>query len=133
MEGFEDNTFRRLLNVPVEQVLAIASRTLVEKKGYNYPINEEGYLQFADKVNISDWVMKDIALAVQVGLIDAGGVLGPQNEITKAEASDLLYRLFMLLYDIQPASIPEGEVQSEVFDQNDNTSSSSLILFLSVL
>ena len=43
-------------------------------------------------------------MAVQSGLITDGGELVPRAEITKAESAEVLYELFMLLYEIGPTT-----------------------------
>jgi hypothetical protein len=103
VKGYDDNTFRGRLNIPVEQLAALASRTLAEKKGYGYPEEPDSYLHFADADHISEWAKNDIALAVREGLLDDGGLLLPRSDATRAQAAEMLYRLFMLLYEIPPA------------------------------
>ena len=103
VNGYEDNTFRGKVNVTIEQLIALASRTLVEKKGYEYPDDLDPYLSFVDSDRISEWARKDVALAVREGLIQGGGLLFPQADTTRAQAAEILYKLFMLLYDVPPA------------------------------
>lgn len=105
VKGFEDNTFRGELNITKEQLIALCGRTLVDKKGYIYPENPNDYLNFVDNDNISDWAKVDIAIAVQNGLIENGGLLMAQTEINRAESVEILYNLFMLLYEVPPISL----------------------------
>ena len=111
VEGFDDNTFRGEINIPKEQVLVLCGRTLAEKKGYVYPENLEDYLDFADRDAISDWALKDISITVQNGLIENGGLLMPQMEISRVEAAEILYKLFMMLYETPPIAVEIEETE----------------------
>lgn len=101
-KGFSDGTFSGEFNITREQVAALAGRTLVDQKDYVYPPDNAPYLTFEDAASISDWAKQDVALAVQTELIDKTGVFEPRRDITRAEAADLLYRLFMMLYETAP-------------------------------
>ena len=59
---------------------------------------------FADNAEIQGWDNQygELALSVREGLIDKGGFLAPKNNITRADAAVILYRLFNLLYNITP-------------------------------
>lgn len=108
INGYEDNTFRGENDVLRWHVIAFCSRSLANKKGYARPADPSVYLNFVDNDVIETYKendIKDIALAVREGLIDNGGVLRPNQEITKAEAAWMLYKLFMLLYEISPVPI----------------------------
>lgn len=48
IEGFEDGTFRGETDMLREQVIALCSRTLADKKWYIYPADPSAYLTFAD-------------------------------------------------------------------------------------
>ena len=114
VKGFEDNTFKGNKNATNEEVISIAARTAVSKKGYTFPENTSDYIQFADNIDISGWENQygEIALAVREGLINRGGVLAPKASITRADAAVILYKLFNLLYGVTPvtekATIPKG-------------------------
>jgi len=41
---------------------------------------------------------------VREGLIDDGGILDPQTQISRADSALILYRLFMLLYEVEPTA-----------------------------
>lgn len=110
IEGYDDNTFRGENDVLREEVLALCSRTLRERKGYTEPSDPSEYLHFTDNDKISDWAEKEIALTVRETLIDDGGMLYPDAAISRADGALLLYRLFMLLYEIEPVSM---EVEEE--------------------
>lgn len=109
VKGFEDNTFRGQINISKEQIIALCGRTLVDKKGYIYPENPKDYLNFVDSDAIADWATVDIAIAVQNGLIDNGGLLMPQMEISRNKCVEILYKLFMLLYDVPPVAVEIDE------------------------
>jgi len=104
IEGYEDHTFRGNNEVLREEVMALCSRTLRERKGYVEPDEAGEYLHFADNDMISDWALGEIALAVREGLIDDGGILDPQTQISRADSALILYRLFMLLYEVEPTA-----------------------------
>ncbi len=104
IEGYEDHTFRGDNEVLREEVMALCSRTLRERKGYVEPDEASSYLHFTDNDMISDWALGEIALAVRAGLIDNGGILDPQTQISRADSALILYRLFMLLYEVEPAA-----------------------------
>ena len=103
VEGYEDGTFRGQQEVLREQVIALCSRTLADKKGYRYPEDPNVYLTFDDAASISKWARETTALAVRENLIDGGGSLEPKQAISRGEAALTLYRLFMLLYETPPA------------------------------
>lgn len=112
IEGFQDGTFRGEKDVLVEQVIALCSRTLADKKGYTYPAPPADYLKFEDADEISDWALETTALAVREGLIEGTGVLGPQDPISRGNAARMLYRLFMLLYEPPAAEITVVDTNS---------------------
>ncbi|MBR5533436.1 MAG: S-layer homology domain-containing protein [Ruminiclostridium sp.] len=114
IEGFQDGTFRGENDVLVEQVIALCSRTLADKKGYTYPENPVDYLKFVDADEISDWALETTALAVRESLIEGTGVLGPQDPISRGDAARMLYRLFMLLYEPPAAEITVVDTSSDV-------------------
>lgn len=105
IEGFEDGTFRGEAEVLREQVIALCSRTLAEKKGYSYPSDPASYLTFDDAGSIANWAKETTALAVRETLIEGGGSLGPKEAISRGEAALILYRLFMLLYETPQAAL----------------------------
>ena len=112
IEGFQDGTFRGEKDVLVEQVIALCSRTLADKKGYTYPETPADYLKFEDADEISDWALETTALAVREGLIEGTGTLGPQEPISRGDAAMMLYRLFMLLYEPPAAEITVVDTSS---------------------
>ncbi len=107
IEGYDDGTFKGEKNIIREEMLALCGRTLKNQKGYIEPSNPEDYLHFTDSASIPDKMRADIALTVREGLIEDGGTLSPQEEITRAEGAEILYKLFMLLYEVEPVSIQQ--------------------------
>ena len=100
--GYKDNTFRGDNPTTKEQVMALCGRILVEKKGYRAPAQPETYLKFDDLDNISTWAIADIAVAVQCGLLENSGSFNPVGTVSREEGADVLYKTFMLLYDVSP-------------------------------
>ncbi|MGN0969068.1 MAG: S-layer homology domain-containing protein [Oscillospiraceae bacterium] len=115
VQGYDDGTFSGDNLITREQVLALAARTLAEKKGYAMPADPETYLDiYSDGSDTSDWAVDTMALAIREGLLPAElTALEPLREITRAEAADILYRLFMLLYEVSPAPIEMEEIPQE--------------------
>lgn len=107
--GFADKTFRGETSVSKEQVLTLCGRTLSEKKDYAYPENYEQYLNFSDSAKISKWARGDIAISVQCGLIENSGTFSPQGTVSRAEGAEILYKTFMLLYDVSPITTTPSE------------------------
>lgn len=116
VEGIGDSTFGGEINMTVEQMLALAARTLMDQKGYTTPEDAAEYLaSFEDAELISSWANDQVALAVREGVMDRGGMLAPQADITRAQAALILYRLFLLLYEVPPAPLnlpPEANASS---------------------
>jgi len=115
IKGFADGTFKGNTNILKEQVISLCARTIADQKGYVYPEHTKDYLKFADTDEIGKWAMNDIALAVQSGLTTAGGSLMPKAEITKAESAEVLYELFMLLYETTPDDVVEVTVEQKTY------------------
>ena len=105
IEGYDDNTFRGENDVLREEVIALCSRTLRERKGYAEPESPSDLLHFTDNDKIPEWAKSEIALAVRETLIQDGGLLSPDTAITRADSALLLYRLFMLLYEVEPVAV----------------------------
>ena len=106
-------------NISVQEVVALCSRTLAEKKGYSYPEDPEAYLQFSDSADIDEWARQDVALAVRENLIPSEGALDPDGEVTRAESAQILYRLFMLLYETSPIAFDMNSGQMATVGDKD--------------
>ncbi|WP_054738889.1 S-layer homology domain-containing protein [Cellulosilyticum ruminicola] len=115
IKGFQDGTFKGNTKILREQVISLCARTIADQKGYVYPEHTEDYLKFADVDEIGKWAIDDIALAVQSGLITAGGSLTPKTQITKAESAEVLYELFMLLYETTPDNVAEMPIEQKTY------------------
>lgn len=115
IKGYADDTFRGAIKIPVEQVISLCARTIADKKGYVYPEDLAEYVTFADSEDIATWAVKDIALAVQSGLVTGGGNLSPKSEITRAESAEILYKLFMLLHETSPDDIIEVPLEQKTY------------------
>ena len=111
VKGFDDGTFGGDKNITVEQVLALAARTLADKKGYAYPENPEDYLIFPGAEEVSEWARETTALAAREGIADAAEAISPAEGISRADAALYLYRLFMLLYEVSPVEISTSAAQ----------------------
>ncbi len=103
VEGFTDTEFAGDMDMTTEQMVALAGRTLVKYKGYVTPDNAQRYLDgFTDKDKISDWAYELVAISVREGLVDRTSEFGPHNPINREQAAEILYRLFLLLYEVEP-------------------------------
>ncbi len=101
VEGFDDNTFRGDDAMPMQQMLALASRTLVNKKGYAYPSDPTAILEHAYiDGKVDGWAKEAVAMALRDGLWDFEDTLYPQMTITREQAAVVLYRLFLLLQEV---------------------------------
>lgn len=123
--GYADGTFRGYNAVSKEQVVTLCGRTLVVKKGYTYTKTDASYLGFTDNDEIATWAKPDIAVAIRCGLLGNSGVFAPTDTVTRAEGAEMLYKTFMLLYDVSPittvssanAETPEEPQQAgELYD-----------------
>lgn len=100
--GFDDGTFGGDKNITAEQVLSLAARTLVDKKGYAYPGNPADYLIFPGADSVSQWAQQAAALAAREGIAAPNEAVSPTEAISRSKAALYLYRLFMLLYEVSP-------------------------------
>lgn len=119
LAGYDDGLFHGDDDILRVQMLAICGRTLVNKKNYSRPGDPTTYLNYVDSADIPGWAAGDLALTVREGLIESGSALRPNQPINRGEAALLLYRLFMLLYDVSPTPItvieaPSAPVPNEV-------------------
>ncbi len=113
-EGFTDRTFRGRRPVSREQVFTLCGRTLVEKKGYTYPEMNAETLLFDDTASISEWAKPDIAVSVRHGLLENAGAFSPASDVTRAEGAEVLYKTFMLLYDVSPVTTKTVDTEAEI-------------------
>ncbi len=114
INGFSDGTFGGDLNISKQQLLALTARTLIERKGYSEPTNPNEYLRsFKDAQDVGDWARSQVALSVREELVDRGGYLNPQGDVTRSEAALILYRLFLLLHEVPAVQLELPEVTEE--------------------
>lgn len=119
--GYTGNSFDGNKAVSKEQVVALCGKTLAKKKDYSYPEDTKALLQFNDVNNISDWAIPEIAVALQGNLIENEGSFKPDSSLSRSEGATLLYKTFMLLYDVSPVTtvpsleteVPEDTTQTE--------------------
>lgn len=99
--GMDDGTFRPSENITKEQMAAVISRSMVNKRKYAYPDNEMDYLAFIqDRNQVSEWARTEVALAIKERMfeISEDSRFAPQSYVTRGEAARTLYRLFLKLY-----------------------------------
>ncbi len=119
--GFSDSTFRGNDPVSKEQVVTLCGRTLAEKKEYEYPKSYGQYLNFDDNGDISEWARGDIAIAAQCGLVENSGLFSPKSAVSRSEGAQILYKTFMLLYDVSPVTtVSSIEAEDEKVPPEDN-------------
>lgn len=112
VQGFSDGTFRGTESVTVEQVIALAARTIHQKNGYVYPENVEKYLSVTNDNPIGTWAEKEVALAVREGIYSVDMKLNFADCISRKDAAVILYRLFMILNNT-PDSAEKSEFISD--------------------
>lgn len=106
VEGFGDGTFSGDRNITVEQMLALAARTLRERKGYVPPENAEIYLSsFVDADQVAGWARDLVAQTVRDEILERLNALNPQEEVSRSQAALILYRLFLRLYEVSPVAL----------------------------
>ncbi len=106
VEGYDKETFGGEINMSVEHMLALAGRTLVEQKNYTVPARAGEYLDiFTDRDKISNRTADFVALAIREGLFKDIETVESQTEITREQAAVILYRLFLLLYEVPPVDL----------------------------
>lgn len=124
LRGYDDGAFHGDDDILRVQMLAICGRTLVNKKNYSRPGEPSDYLNYVDSSDIPEWSIGDLSLTVREGLIEGGGVLRPNQPINRGEAALILYRLFMLLYEVSPTPIKIVEAQPIPAEVETETSAS---------
>ena len=95
--GYEDGTFRGDNTLLKDQIIAVAARTLREKKKYYNPTEPAKYLaKFVDSAAIPQWATVDISLASRENLIieRTDGKFNGDQKMTRGEAALVLKKLF---------------------------------------
>ncbi len=106
IEGYDDGLYHGDDDITMEQMLSLAARILVNKKGYTYPDNYASILERATiDGTVSAWAQESVAMALRDGLWDYDETIHPQSPITKEQAALVLYRLFLLLQEVSPLTV----------------------------
>ena len=89
MAGYSDDTFRGNNNITRTEMAVIIARAA------HLEVNKVSTANFADAGNISVWAQKEVAAAVQAGLISGKGNnrFEPAASATRAEALTIIMRL----------------------------------------
>jgi len=89
MGGYRDGTFRGNNNISRTEMAVIIARAA------KLEVNKAPFVTFADSANIPTWAQKEVAAAVQAGLISGKGNnrFEPAASATRAEALTLIMRL----------------------------------------
>jgi len=132
VDGFEDGTFKGAIDVTVEQVLAQASRTIINKNGYIYPEQLDLFLDFEGAKGISDWAKKEVALAVREGIYDSSMDLDFGKSISRKDAAVILYRLFMIMNNTPKISVVADSDEGKEWVHNTIWSFTTMIVTIVV-
>ena len=128
LNGYDDGLFHGDKDILRVHMLAVCGRTLANKKNYSRPGDPTVYLNYVDSADIPKWSFGDLSLTVREGLIESGSALRPNQPINRGEAALILYRLFMLLYEISPTPLTIVEASPTPGDAASSESSSSAIV-----
>lgn len=126
-KGYGDNTFRGNILITRETLVSFVGRVLGEQLGYTYPTDIDDTLNiFEDSEDISSWAKNDVSLALSHGIIKIDNSFYPQEEITRVEALEIIYKLFDLLYET-----PSDDVFVNIantFNKSESTINKSLLM-----
>lgn len=91
-------------SVTREELLKIISDILVKEKGYILPVRSTSE-SYVDYETVSGWDMQDanLALLASLGIIDEGGLLRPQSEVSRLDAATVLYRFNSVINNVPDA------------------------------
>ncbi len=104
MQGYSDDEFRPLENIPRYQVLV----TLATGLGLEPSQDPEQILQkFGDGAEMPDWAKKQVAAASEAGLIVNspkldGDVLAPNQSATRAEVAAMIHQALVKTGEVEP-------------------------------
>lgn len=101
MKGVSDTLFAPKNTILKDQIVAVASRVLVEEMKYSYS-RYPGYIVafYNDADSIRSWFLSDVALAVTTGIVvdeDNSSFL-PKTTMTRGDVAVILHRLFKKLW-----------------------------------
>ena len=120
MAGVGEGRFEGDRIITRQEAINIAARTLNSQRGFQMAENPEDYLRgSSDAAEVADWARALVAMAARDGLVDAGSALRPLQYTTKAEAAELMYSLFMLLYETSPVAIQMAALDADAADAQD--------------
>ncbi|MDR2711509.1 MAG: S-layer homology domain-containing protein [Clostridiales bacterium] len=97
MEGTGPRTFSPNLNIPKDQIVAVAARALRIEMKYRNPADEAKVLSvYKDAGTLANWSKTDIALATKENLVvlQTDDKFSPRTTMTRGDAAIILYRLF---------------------------------------
>lgn len=97
IKGYESGEFKPNAYISRQEMAVMLKRALDQKGVEANTVNEDILAKFADKANIQDWAMADVATVVEIGLIGGRSAdqFAPQQTATRAEATTLLKRLYL--------------------------------------
>ena len=97
MGGTGATTFAPKVNIPKDQIIAVAARTLRIEMKYKDPADNGKILSiYADANSLAAWSLTDIALATRENLVvrRTDGKFNPNTTMTRGDAAIILYRMF---------------------------------------
>ena len=101
MKGTSATTFEPRVNIPKDQIVAVAARVLRTEMRYKDPPNINSVLSvYVDAGSLEDWSLIDIALATRENLVvkRSDGRFYPTATMTRGNVAIILYRLFMKIW-----------------------------------
>jgi len=98
INGYDDDTFKPSMNITREQMAALMGRAykIMEKNPQTVDVNKV-LEKYSDRQSISAWSKADVALAIQIGVIQgtSANELQPKESATRAETAVMLKRLLV--------------------------------------
>ncbi|WP_342543668.1 S8 family serine peptidase [Paenisporosarcina sp. FSL H8-0542] len=98
INGYEDNTFKPSMYITREQMAALMGRAykIIEKQAPTVDVDQV-LAKYIDRKSISAWSRADVALAIQLGVIQGNKAneLQPKESATRAETAVMLKRLLV--------------------------------------
>ncbi len=99
IKGYEDKTFRGTTTISKVQIVAVASRVLMNEMGYTAAGNTANYLgKYSDTVD--KWAQGEVALATRENLViyRTDGTFSGSKNMTRGDAAIIIYRLFQRIW-----------------------------------
>ncbi|MBR4874220.1 MAG: S-layer homology domain-containing protein [Clostridia bacterium] len=106
--------------VKKESVVALCGHVLAQNKNYILPENYDGLKGFSDADKISEEVRESIKNAIFGGLIEPSESFSPDEKLTRKSGALLLYKTFMLMYDVSPVTTVSSENAQEIGQEIEN-------------